>query len=105
LKLTGSPGMDTLTKTSIKVEVSPPRDHKVIYINDEVTPVEYVIESMMNIFEHDVDTAGNLTQRVHEEGSAVVAVLPYELAEHKGVEATIDARSNGWPLLVKIEPE
>ena len=105
MKLAGSPGIDTIAKTSVKVEVSPPRDHKVIYINDEVTPMDYVITSMMSIFEHDFETAGSLTQRVHEEGSAVVAVLPYELAEHKGVEATIDARSNGWPLLIKIEPE
>jgi ATP-dependent Clp protease adaptor protein ClpS len=105
MKFAGSPGIDTITKTSAKVEVSPPRDHKVIYMNDEVTPMDYVIESMMTIFEHDFDTAGNLTQRVHEEGSAVVAVLPYELAEHKGVEATIDARGAGWPLLIKIEPE
>jgi ATP-dependent Clp protease adaptor protein ClpS len=105
LKLAGSPGIDTIAKTSVKVDISPPRDHKVIYINDEVTPMDYVITSMMNIFEHDFDTADMLTSRIHEEGSAVVAVLPYELAEHKGVEATIDARSNGWPLLIKIQPE
>jgi ATP-dependent Clp protease adaptor protein ClpS len=42
---------------------------------------------------------------VHENGSAVVAVLPYELAEQKGIEVTVAARKNGFPLQVKIEPD
>ena len=43
--------------------------------------------------------------KVHEEGSAVVAVLPYELAEQKGIEVTLLARNNGFPLQVKIEQD
>ena len=96
---------NTVTKERTKVEVSPPRDHKVIYLNDEFTPMDFVVDSLMNIFDHDPDTADVLTQRVHEEGSAVVAVLPYEIAEHKGVEVTLSARENGYPLQVKLEPE
>lgn len=96
---------DVAVKTRTKVELSPPREHKVIYINDEYTPMDFVIQSLMEIFEHDFDTAENLTMRVHEQGSAVVAVLPYEIAEHKGIEVTLSARTNGYPLQVKIEPE
>lgn len=96
---------NTVTKTKTKVGLSPPRDHKVIYLDDNVTPMEFVIASLIEIFDHDHDTAEYLTQRVHEEGSAIVAILPYEIAEHKGVEATIAARTNGYPLKVKIEPE
>lgn len=96
---------DVAVKTRKKVELSPPREHKVIYLNDEVTPMDFVIHSLMDIFEHDYSTAEILTYRVHEEGSAVVAVLPYEIAEHKGIEATLSARTNGYPLQVKIEPE
>ena len=96
---------DVAVKTRTRVELSPPREHKVIYLNDEVTPMDFVIHSLMELFEHDFSTAEVLTVRVHEEGSAVVAVLPYEIAEHKGIEATVSARSNGYPLQVKIEPE
>jgi ATP-dependent Clp protease adapter protein ClpS len=42
---------------------------------------------------------------IHEQGSAVVAVLPYEIAEQKGIEVTLDARQEGFPLQVKIESE
>lgn len=96
---------DVVVKSNTKVKLSPPREHKVIYLNDEVTPVDFVIGSLIDIFEHDFETAENLTLRVHEQGSAVVAVLPYEIAEHKGIEATVSARSNGYPLQIKIEPE
>lgn len=96
---------DVAVKSKTRVKLSPPREHKVIYLNDDVTPMEFVVESLMEIFDHDSLTAENLTMRVHEEGSAVVAVLPYEIAEHKGVEVTVIARSNGYPLQVKIEPE
>lgn len=95
----------TAVKTVKKVKLSPPREHKVIYLNDEVTPMDFVVNSLMEIFEHDYITADYLTQRVHEEGSAVVAVLPFEIAEHKGIETTLSARANGYPLQVKIEPE
>ena len=42
---------------------------------------------------------------IHEIGSAVVAVLPYEIAEQKGIEVTVLARNNNYPLQVKLEPE
>lgn len=96
---------DVAVKTKTNVKLLPPREHKVIFLNDDYTPMDFVVDSLMGVFEHDRDTAEILTQRVHTEGSAVVAVLPYEIAEHKGVEVTITARSNGYPLQVKIEPE
>jgi ATP-dependent Clp protease adapter protein ClpS len=43
--------------------------------------------------------------KVHQEGSAVVATLPFEMAEQKGIEVTMLARNNGFPLQVKLEPE
>lgn len=95
---------DVAVKTKTQINLSPPREHKVIYLNDEITPMDFVIHSIMDIFDHDFGTAENLTLRVHEEGSAIVAVLPYEIAEHKGIEATLSARTNGYPLQVKIEP-
>ena len=58
----------------------------------------------MLIFNHAEARADELTMQVHTNGSAVVATLPYEIAEQKGVEVTMLARNNGFPLNVKLEP-
>jgi ATP-dependent Clp protease adaptor protein ClpS len=78
---------------------------RVIYLNDNQTSMEFVIESLMEHFDYSVDSAEKITIDIHEAGSAVVAVLPYEIAEQKGIEVTIMARSQSYPLQVKLEPE
>ena len=52
-----------------------------------------------------MDTAKHITEDIHASGSAVVAVLPYEVAEQKGIEITVSARTNGFPLQIKLEPD
>lgn len=84
--------------------VEPPQ-YCVVYINDEVTTREFVIETLKSIFHYDEGAADALTTKVHEEGSAVVAVLPFEMAEQKGIEVTMLARAHGFPLQVKIEAD
>ena len=78
---------------------------KVIYLNDNQTTMEFVVESLVEFFDYQPDTAFKITEDIHEAGSAVVAVLPYEVAEQKGVEVTLSARSQNYPLTVKLEPE
>lgn len=78
---------------------------KIIYINDDVTSMEFVVESLIEYFDYNPDTAGTITKNIHEQGSAVVAVLPYEIAEQKGIEVTLTARAQGYPLQVKVEAE
>jgi ATP-dependent Clp protease adaptor protein ClpS len=95
----------TVTKIQPREDIEPPKNFKVIYLNDEVTTMEFVIQSLMEIFDYNFDDAATATRKVHEDGSAVVAVLPFELAEHKGVLVTMQARASGFPLQVKIEPE
>lgn len=99
------PIADPIVREKIKPQetISEPPLYNVIYMNDEVTTVEFVIESLMSVFQHSPEDAAALTTKVHEDGSAVVAVLPYELAEQKGVEVTMLARNNGFPLLVRLE--
>lgn len=97
------PTTDTQEKIKPKLDLIPPSLYNVIYMNDELTSMEFVIMSLIEIFEHSNETAHDLCMKVHEQGSAVVAVLPYELAEQKGVEVTVLARNNGYPLLVRLE--
>lgn len=98
---------DTIVKPKIdpKLDIKEPSLFRVIYINDETTTMDFVIDSLVSIFDMDRDNAVRITNKIHEEGSAVVAVMPYELAEQKGIEVTLLARSNGFPLQVKLEPE
>jgi ATP-dependent Clp protease adaptor protein ClpS len=92
-------------KIKPKLSVKEPSKFKVIYVNDEVTSMEFVVESLVTIFDYDDASAFDVTTQIHEVGSAVVAVLPYEIAEQKGVEVTLLAREAGFPLAVKIEPD
>lgn len=88
-----------------KLNIQEPPQYRVIYINDESTTMEFVVETLKVIFNYDEGAALAITTRVHEEGSAVVAVMPYEMAEQKGIEVTLLARNNGFPLQVKIEQD
>lgn len=100
-----------MSKTETKIKIKPnlavqePPMFKIIYINDEVTSMEFVIGSLIDYFNYNTDTAAKITQNIHEQGSAVVAVLPYEIAEQKGIEVTLDARAQGYPLQIKVEAE
>lgn len=98
---------DPITKPRIEVKtnIKEPSMYNVIYMNDNVTTMEFVVETLRSIFHHSDESAMEITHRIHEEGSSVVSTLPYEIAEQKGVEATLLARNNGFPLNVKIAPE
>lgn len=99
-----STNVATRTRINPKLDLQEPPKYKVIYINDNVTTVEFVIETLITIFDYQYEDAVNLTKIIHEQGSGVAAVLPYEMAEQKGVEVTQLARNNGFPLNIKLEP-
>ena len=99
------PNTEMNSKIKPNTGLKEPPLFKIIYMNDDVTSMEFVVTSFIEYFKYNPDTASVITQNIHEKGSAVVAVLPYELAEQKGIEVTLLARANGYPLQVKIEPE
>jgi ATP-dependent Clp protease adaptor protein ClpS len=94
-----------ITSERTKNVIEEPGHYKVIFVNDDVTPMEFVVDVLQKIFKHSQETAGSITLSVHNEGSAVVGVYSFEIAEQKGVETTVLARNNGFPLVVKIEKE
>ena len=97
--------VDVATQIKISSALQEPPMFKVIYLNDNLTTMEFVIDTLMNFFNYTPDTAVQITQDIHDAGSATVAVLPYEIAEQKGIEVTVAARSQSMPLQVKLEPE
>lgn len=99
------PQNETRTRIKPSEAVKEPPMFRVVYINDNHTTMDFVVESLVDYFDYSVETAEKITIDIHEEGSAVVAVLPYEIAEQKGVEVTMQARAQSMPLQIKLEPE
>ena len=99
------PSTDIQLEEKIKVKVSEPKNWKVILLNDDTTPMEFVISTLMEIFKHNAETAKDVTIQVHETGSGIAGVYSFEIAEAKAVEATSKARENGYPLQIKLEEE
>ena len=95
----------TKIKPVPNLDLKEPPMFKVIYINDDVTTMEFVILTLVDFFNHTEESAKDLTVKIHEDGSAVVAILPYEMAEQRGVEVTHLARTEGFPLTIKLEPD
>lgn len=95
----------TISKIKVDHSIKEPPMFKVIYLNDNQTTMEFVIETLIEFFNYNNETALQITHDIHQAGSAVVAVLPYEVAEQKGIEVTVHARSNNYPLQIKLEPE
>lgn len=94
---------DTDIKNDPRLDMKEPSLFKVIFVNDEITTMDFIIEVLKNVFHYQEDVARDTMQRIHQDGSAVIAVYPFELAEQKGIETTILARNNGFPLQVKLE--
>ena len=96
---------DTRTRIKPLENFKEPPMFKVVYLNDNVTTMEFVVESLIEHFDYSVETAEQITIDIHEAGEACVAVLPFEIAEQKGIEVTTNARALQYPLQIKLEPE
>lgn len=79
-----------------------PKQFNVIMINDDYTPMDWVISILKEIFKHSDSSAEVLTMTIHNEGSAVVGTYSYEIAEMKAMETVNLSRSKGLPLQVKL---
>ena len=97
--------LEVKVDSKVKQILKTPKNYHVILLNDEVTPMDFVIELLVKIFKHKPETAKDLTLKIHKEGSAVCGTYTYELAEQKGTEATNESRDRGFPLQVKRDQE
>lgn len=89
----------------IEIEITEPKDCKVVFLNDDTTPMDFVVNVLQVIFKHSMDTAQDLTLQIHEEGSGVAGIYTYEIAEQKATETVNLSRQNGFSLKVKLEEE
>lgn len=96
---------DTKPRTRTLPKTARPPLHKVILVNDDFTPREFVVRVLKAEFGMGGDTALKVMLTAHQKGSCVVAVFTREVAETKATRATDMARSQGFPLLFTTEPE
>ena len=91
--------------TKIEPKVERPRLHKVILLNDDYTPREFVVMVLKAEFRMNEDQAYSVMITAHRRGACVVAVFTKDIAETKATRATEAGRSKGYPLLFTTEPE
>ena len=95
----------TKPRTSAKLKTERPKLHKVILINDDYTPREFVVMVLKAVFRIGGDQAARVMLTAHQKGVCVVAVYQRDIAETKATEATDVGRSAGFPLMFTTEPE
>ena len=96
-------GTKPRTRTTVKTER--PRLHKVILLNDDYTPREFVVMVLKAVFRMNASQAERVMITAHQKGACVVAVFQRDIAESKATEATDLAKGAGFPLLFTTEPE
>ena len=92
-------------RTRLRVKPERPRLHKVILVNDDFTPREFVVTVLKAQFRLSEEQARRVMMTAHRRGACVVAVFPKDVAEAKATAATDSARKQDYPLLFTTEPE
>ncbi|MGI4939377.1 MAG: ATP-dependent Clp protease adapter ClpS [Janthinobacterium lividum] len=98
---------DITTTPRVETVLKPerPKMHKVILLNDDFTPREFVTMVLKAEFRLSEEQARRVMMTAHQRGSCVVSVFTKEVAEAKATNATDAARKKGYPLLFTTEPE
>jgi ATP-dependent Clp protease adaptor protein ClpS len=99
--------IDAVTKprTRVRTKTERPRLHKVILVNDDFTPRDFVVSILKGEFRMTEEQAYRVMITAHRRGVCVVAVFTRDVAETKATRATDAGRAKGYPLLFTTEPE
>jgi len=85
--------------------VGKPGRYLVVLHNDDYTTMDFVIEVLLQFFNHDQEGAQRVMFRVHQEGKGVAGVYPFEIAETKVYQVREFAKAHGFPLRCTMEKE
>ena len=99
------PQTNTTQRTRPKTKVERPKLWKVILLNDDYTPREFVVQVLKAVFRMNADQAYRVMMTAHQRGACVIAVYTRDVAETKAKEATELGKSKGFPLFFTTEPE
>jgi ATP-dependent Clp protease adaptor protein ClpS len=95
----------TTPRTDTRPKTDRPKVYKVILLNDDYTPREFVVAVLRAVFRMTTDQALGVMLTAHKRGVCVVAVFTREIAETKATQATDMAQREGYPLMFTTEPE
>jgi ATP-dependent Clp protease adaptor protein ClpS len=95
----------TRPRTKPKPKVERPKLWKVILLNDDYTPREFVVSVLKAVFRMGEDQAYNVMITAHQRGACVIAVFTRDVADTKAKEATELGKQKGYPLFFTTEPE
>ena len=82
-----------------------PTLYRVLMLNDDYTPMEFVVMVLQRFFGHDLEAAQKIMLHVHQRGIGVCGIYSYEIAEAKVNQVTQFARQNEHPLQLQLEQE
>lgn len=99
------PDTITVPRTKVLPKTERPKLHKVILVNDDYTPRDFVVRVLKGEFHMSEDQAYRVMITAHRRGVCVVAVFTRDVAETKATRATEVGRANGFPLQFTTEPE
>ena len=94
-------GLGLATKTRIKTKT--PSPYKVLMLNDDYTPMEFVVLVLQRFFKMGIEDATRVMLHVHQRGVGVCGIFPYEVAETKVAQVVDYARQNQHPLQCTLE--
>lgn len=94
-----------IDKKTSNITPKEPGKFNVIVFNDSFTTFEFVVELLTKIYNHNEESAVDLTISIHNQGQAVVGVYTYEIAEQKVIDGITMARSKGFPLKIILEEQ
>jgi ATP-dependent Clp protease adaptor protein ClpS len=97
-------GEDGLALEEARPRVKRPPLYKVILLNDDYTPMEFVVLILEHFFQKDRTNATRIMLEVHTRGRGVCGIYPHEIAETKVAQVTAYARDHHHPLLCTLEP-
>ena len=92
-------------RTRTKPKTQRPPLWKVILLNDDYTPREFVVMVLKAVFRMNEEQAYNVMMTAHQRGACVIAVFTKDVAETKAKEATELGKAKGYPLFFTTEPE
>lgn len=95
----------TQKRTQTTTKVQKPRLHKVLLVNDDFTPREFVVKVLKAVFGLSEDQANARMMVAHQKGVCTIAVYTREVAESKAEQAIEAGQQNGFPLMFTTEPE
>jgi len=76
---------------------------RVIMLNDDYTPMEFVVSLLVEFFHHSDETAVKLMMDIHQKGSAICGIYPKDIAESKVMQVETYCRKHGHPLCCQYE--